>query len=84
MFSLCFSDDRTKIFVVYVAKTYPIILGLFGLLQYPFFKPFPKCLSHNNNSNTYIYIYSVVRSIICDIMKPYYEDEYNKDNSVPI
>ncbi len=44
--------DPTKYFAVNGAKTYPIILGLLGMLEPPFFKLFPKFLNYNNNRNT--------------------------------
>ncbi len=61
--------DRTKYFVVYVTKTYFMVLGISGMLQPPFFKPFSKFVTYNNNRNTYEYIV-LFRGII-DIMEPY-------------
>ncbi len=59
---------RTKYFTVYAAKVYSITLGLLGMLQPPFFKPFPKFLNYNKHRNTYAYIV-MFRGIIDRIME---------------
>ncbi len=46
---------RIKYFAIYAATTYSMTPNLLGLLQPPFFKPFPNLVKYKNNGKTYKY-----------------------------
>ncbi len=53
-----------KYFVaVYAPETYPIILRFLGLLQHPFFQPFPRFRNYKKHNNTYKHIVLLRRII---------------------